>query len=187
MTQGPLTRLPEDLPIPRDDGACRHLPGKRLPDLPLLATSGESVNLGRLPGITVLFAYPMTGWPGMVLPPDWLAIPGAPGCTLETCGFRDHHAEIVAHGARIFGLSSQSTAAQGEAKERLRLPFDLLADDTLAFASALSLPTFSAGSGRFIKRLTLICRDGVIEHVFYPVFPPDTHYREVIARLSAAP
>lgn len=181
MIQGPLTQLPDNLPAPEDDGACRHLIGQRLPDLPLLATSGSSIILSQRPGLTVVYAYPLTGHPGMELPPGWLTIPGAPGCTLECCGFRDDHAQISQLDAEVFGLSTQSTDFQREARERLHLPFDLLSDKSLAFANALSLPTFTPDSSRFLKRLTLICHGGIIEHVFYPVFPPDTHSAEVVS------
>ena len=183
MNEGPLLQLPDNLPVPEDDGACRHLVGQRLPDVSLLATSGASINLSQRHGLTVLYAYPLTGRPGMALPPTWLTIPGAPGCTLESCGFRDHHSEIRRLGAEIFGLSTQSTDFQREARERLHLTFDLLSDESLAFTDALSLPTFTPDSARLLKRLTLICRSGSIEHVFYPVFPPDTHSADVISYL----
>jgi peroxiredoxin len=184
MIQGPLIELPENLPVPEDDGACRHLLGQRLPNVSLPDTSGASINLSQLPGITVLYAYPLTGRPGMALPPAWLSIPGAPGCTLESCGFRDHHAEIRQLGAQVFGLSTQTTDFQREARERLHLPFELLSDESLAFTDALSLPTFTPDSVRLLKRLTLICHSGSIEHVFYPVFPPDTHSADVISYLT---
>ncbi len=183
MIQNPLTQLPDNLPVPEDDGACRHLVGQPLPDIPLLASSGASIHLSQLPGLTVLYAYPLTGRPGMALPPAWLTIPGAPGCTLEACGFRDHHSEIRQFGAEVFGLSTQSTDFQREARERLHLPFDLLSDESLTFTDALSLPTFTPDSARLLKRLTLICHSGSIEHVFYPVFPPDTHSADVISYL----
>lgn len=184
MIQGPLTQLPENLPVPEDDGACRHLFGQRLPDLALPATSGAYVNLSQHPGLTVIYAYPLTGRPGMALPSDWLSIPGAPGCTLESCSFRDHYSELLQIGAEVFGLSTQSSDFQREAQERLHLPFDLLSDEALVFSDALSLPTFAPESKRLIKRLTLICRSGIIEHVFYPVFPPDTHSADVISYLN---
>ena len=183
MITGPLTHLPDNLPVPEDDGACRHLIGAPLPDLPLSATSGASINLSQRLGLTVVYAYPLTGHPGMTLPSGWLTIPGAPGCTLECCGFRDHHAEIRQLGAEVFGLSTQSTEFQREARERLHLPFDLLSDESLDFTDALLLPTFKPDSARLLKRLTLICYSGVIEHVFYPVFPPDTHPGDVVSYL----
>ena len=184
MVQGPLTQLPDNLPIPEDDGACRHLLGQRLPDVSLIATSGASINLSKSLGLTVLYAYPMTGRPGIALPSSWLSIPGAPGCTLESCGFRDHHKEIRQFGAEVFGLSTQSSEFQREAHERLHLPFELLSDASLTFTDALSLPTFSPDSARLLKRLTLICHSGKIEHVFYPVFPPQTHAEDVISYLA---
>ena len=124
MNEGPYTQLPENLPVPVDDGACAHLPGKRLPDIALHATSNQCVNLRRQPGlIAVLYAYPMTGRPGVALPPGWDAIPGARGCTPESCGFRDLHAEMRRLGAEIFGLSTQTSDYQREVHDRLGLPF----------------------------------------------------------------
>jgi peroxiredoxin len=175
--------LPPDLPVPVDDGACDHLPGLRLPPIPLASTAGGAVDLARLPGRTVVFCYPRTGEPGASIPPEWDAIPGARGCTPEACAFRDHYQELRALGARVYGLSTQDTAYQQEAAARLHLPFELLSDANLAFAHALRLPTFEFAAMTLIKRLTLIIRDGRIEHVFYPVFPPDQHPEEVIAWL----
>jgi len=187
MDQGPFTELPAHLPVPADDGACRHLPGRRLPDVPLPSTSGGLVCLGGRPGWTVVYAYPMTGRPGVPLPPGWDQIPGARGCTPQSCAFRDHHAQLRALGAEVFGLSTQATEYQREVRERLHLPFDLLSDADRAFTDALSLPTFTVETQRLLRRLTLVCRDGMIEHVFYPVFPPDRHAEEVVAWLEARP
>lgn len=175
--------LPDDLPVPEDDGAADHLPGTALPALEFVGTSGEPVRLDQLgAGRTVLYVYPRTGRPDTALPDGWDAIPGARGCTPEACGFRDHHAELVDAGATgVFGLSSQDTNYQREAVQRLRLPFQMLADPTLRLAEALNLPTFEADGMRLYKRLTMIVRDGVIEHVFYPVFPPDGHAEQVLA------
>jgi peroxiredoxin len=184
-----LDRLPAGLPVPADDGAARHLPGLRLPAVELPDTAGETVRLAALGnGRTVLYIYPLTGRPGTELPQDWDAIPGARGCTTEACDFRDHHQDLLAAGAgRVFGLSSQDTAYQREAVERLRLPFPMLSDPGLTLAAALDLPTFEAGGPTLHKRLTLVVRDDVIEHVFYPVFPPDEHAQQVLAWLRAHP
>ncbi|ABG04046.1 Redoxin [Rubrobacter xylanophilus DSM 9941] len=171
--------LPEDLPVPQDDGAARHLPGTRLPSLALPATSGRSVDLSALPGTTVVYCYPMTVRPGSPLPEGWNGIPGARGCTPESCGFRDRHAELASLGARVFGLSAQSTGDQREARERLGLPFELLSDGELAFARALGLPTFKVEGRILLRRLTMVVEEGRVEHVFYPVFPPDAHAGEV--------
>lgn len=181
--------LPDDLPEPVDDGAADHLPGTSLPALTLVATSGEPVELDRLgPGRSVLYLYPMTGRPGVDLPEGWDDIPGARGCTPESCGFRDHHADLLAAGAQaVYGVSSQPTDYQREAVERLQLPFAMLADPELRLADALALPTFTAGGQRLYRRLTLIVDDGRIEHVFYPVFPPDQHAEQVLAWLRASP
>lgn len=185
MNTGPFTELPPDLPVPQDDGACAHLPGTRLPDLPLLATSGEWLNLAAKPGLTIVYAYPMTGRPGIALPPGWDQIPGARGCTPQSCGFRDHHTELAALGADVCGLSTQPTAWQQEVHGRLHLPFPLLSDESFAFTRALRLPTFVADGVELLKRLTLVCREGMVEHVFYPVFPPDRHAAEVLAWLRS--
>ena len=182
-----LHALPENLPVPVDDGACDHLLGMRLPSLPLPATSGNRVDLATLPGRTVVYCYPRTGRPDQDLPQGWNEIPGARGCTPESCAFRDHYGEIGARGARIFGLSTQDTAYQREAVERLHLPFDLLSDADLAFTTALRLPTFAVEGMTLIRRLTLILTDGRIEKVFYPVFPPDRNADDVISWLEQNP
>jgi peroxiredoxin len=176
--------LPANLPIPVDDGGCDHLPGMRLPSVPLMSTAGQMVDLSRLQGWTVVYCYPRTGRPDQELPKGWNEIPGARGCTPQSCAFRDHYGELVALGARVFGLSTQTTDYQREAVERLHLPFALLSDEALAFARALQLPTFEVESMVLIKRLTLILLDGRIEQVFYPVFPPDKDAEQVSAWLS---
>jgi peroxiredoxin len=180
-----LHELPAGLPVPEDDGACAHLPGLRLPSLPLPTSDGRSVDLAALPGRTVVYCYPRTGRPDQPPPDGWDAIPGARGCTPESCGFRDHYAELRACGAAVFGLSTQDTVYQQEAAERLHLPFPLLSDAGLAFATALQLPSFEVEGMTLIKRLTLVLREGSVEHVFYPVFPPDSHAEEVLAWLAA--
>jgi peroxiredoxin len=174
--------LPSDLPAPDDDGAADHLPGMVLPHLVLRSTRGEQVALDELgSGRTVLYIYPLSGQPGVDLPNGWDAIPGARGCTPESCGFRDHHVELVEAGATaVFGLSSQDTDYQGELAERLALPFAILSDTQLELADALRLPTFTVEGRRLYKRLTLIISDSRIEHVFYPIFPPDQHASEVL-------
>ena len=198
MTFDP-TQLPADLPAPADDGTAAHLPGTTMPALALPSTSNGPVRVDTVPdGFTrlVIYAYPMTGLPGVPVPDGWDEIPGARGCTPETCGFRDHAAELGAHGAAVAGLSTQSTGYQREAAARLRLPFPLLSDADLTLATALSLPAFSLdlpadyeGGGQrvLLKRLTLVVRDGVIEKVFYPVFPPDRHAEQVLGWLSDQP
>jgi peroxiredoxin len=182
-----IYRLPEHLPPPADDGACNHLPGLRLPSTALPATSGGKVELANLAGTTVLYCYPRTGRPDQELPPGWNDFPGARGCTPQSCAFRDHYQELQRLGARVFGLSTQSTEYQQEAAQRLHLPFALLSDEELQFASALHLPTFEVGEMTLIKRLTLILRDGRIAKVFYPVFPPDQNALQVINWLSHNP
>jgi peroxiredoxin len=179
-----IYELPENLPVPVDDGACDHLSGVQLPSVPLPSTAGRVVDLAILRGISVVYCYPRTGRPDREPPVGWNEIPGARGCTPQSCAFRDHHAELQALGAKVFGLSTQSTEDQREAVQRLHLPFELLSDAELSFARSLRLPTFEVESVTLIKRLTLIVVDGRIEKVFYPVFPPDKNAGEVIDWLS---
>jgi peroxiredoxin len=175
------------IPAPEDDGAARHLPGLKLPSVPLLATDGSTVDLAALTGLTVVYGYPRTGRPNTANPDGWDAIPGARGCSPQSCAFRDHFKELRDLGVdHLYGLSTQSTDYQREAAERLELPFTLLSDEKLAFATALGLPTFETAGMTLLKRLTLVIRDGTVEHVFYPVFPPDQNAGEVVAWLSRA-
>jgi peroxiredoxin len=182
-------QLPSNLPVPQDDGAADHLPGAAMPPLVLLDTGGNEVVLDRLgPGRTVVYLYPLSGRPGVDLPDGWDAIPGARGCTPEACGFRDHHADLQAAGARaVYGLSSQSTDYQAELADRLGLPFPILSDPDLALAEALALPTFEADGERLFSRLTMVVTDGRIERAFYPIFPPDQHAAEVLGWLREHP
>ncbi len=175
-----LHELPENIPVPTDDGACDHLPGMRLPSIALPSTSEGLVDLSSLPGRTVVYCYPRTGRPDEDLPRGWDEIPGARGCTPQSCAFRDHHAELRSLGARVFGIRTQDTGYQREAVERLHLSFELLSDENLALAEALNLPTFEVEGMTLIKRLTLVIHDGRIERVFYPVFPPDKNAQEVV-------
>lgn len=177
-------QLPDNLPVPQDDGACAHLTGMTLPPVALPATDGATVTLAALPGRTVVYCYPRTGKPGEPLPTGWDEIPGARGCTPQSCAFRDHYAELRALGAAVYGLSAQTTEDQREVAERLHLPYPLLSDAALAFGTALRLPTFSVDGMTLLKRVTLILRDGRIEHVFYPVFPPDANAAEVVRWLT---
>jgi peroxiredoxin len=176
------------IPAPVDDGAARHLEGLRLPDLALPATDGREVSLGTLPGRVVVFAYPRTGRPGEpALVDDWDQIPGARGCTPQSCAFRDLHAQLLAAGATsVFGLSTQDTDHQREAVGRLHLPYALLADDALALTRAMRLPTMEVAGHTLIKRLALVIDGGRITKVFYPVFPPDRNAGDVLAFLRAS-
>jgi peroxiredoxin len=175
------TELPDDLPVPVDDGAAAHLAGMAVPDLDLAATDGRHVSLARLAGRSVVYAYPRTGEPGKPNPEGWDAIPGARGCTPQSCGFRDHFADLRGLGvAHLFGLSTQDSAYQREAAERLHLPFPLLSDEGLAFTKAAGLPTFETSGMVLLKRLTMIVDDGRVTKVFYPVFPPDRSADEVL-------
>jgi peroxiredoxin len=178
--------LPPDLPAPDDDGAAGHLPGMVVPAIALAATNGGQVDLAALAGLTVVYAYPRTGRPGEALPPGWDMIPGARGCTPQSCAFRDHHAELKTLGVdHLFGLSTQDTDYQREMAERLHLPFSVLSDVDGKLTGALRLPTFTVAGMVLLKRLTLVIRDGMIEHVFYPVFPPDRSAEQVVAWLQA--
>jgi peroxiredoxin len=184
-----IDALPEDLPQPVDDGAAAHLAGMMLPDLALPATDSRSVSLARLPGRAVVYAYPRTGEPGKPLPtPDWDQIPGARGCTPQSCSFRDHYVELKGIGAdHVFGLSTQSTAYQQELVERLRLPFPVLSDEKVELVRAARLPTFEAAGSTLLKRLTLVIDDGRVIHVFYPVFPTDRSASDVVEWLRTNP
>src|SRR5271169_6670035 len=174
------------IPAPQNDGAARHLIGMHLPRVPLPATDGTTTDLSSLPGLVVVYAYPRTGIPGIDNPPGWDLIPGARGCTPQSWAFRDHFAELKALGVnRLFGLSSQDTAYQREAADRLHLPFPILSDEHLTLTGALRLPTFQTSGMTLLKRLTLVILDGKIEYVFYPVFPPDRNASDVIAWLAA--
>ncbi|MGP9503234.1 MerR family transcriptional regulator [Specibacter sp. AOP5-B1-6] len=184
------TTLPEDLPVPEDDGAAAHLPGLAMPALVLESSDGGQVDLARLgAGRSIIYLYPLTGVPGTDLPQGWDAIPGARGCSTEACDFRDHFAQLQAAGVeRVHGFSSQEPVYQREVANRLRLPFTMLSDIGFQLAEALDLPTFAAPDHpRLYSRLTLVVSDGIIEHVFYPIFPPNTHAQQVLAWLEAQP
>jgi peroxiredoxin len=180
-----LSKLPDNLPIPVDDGACDHLLGSRIPSVSLAATSGDTVNLGALPGTVVVYFYPMIGRPDSPSLVGWNEIPGARGCTPQSCAFRDHHTELKGLAAKVFGVSAQPLEDQKEAKSRLGLPFELLNDSGFALAKALRLPTFEYAKSRLIKRLTVVAMDGTIRKVFYPVFPPNRNAEDVIEWLRS--
>ncbi|WP_342068561.1 peroxiredoxin [Yoonia algicola] len=174
------------IPAPADDGKAAHLEGKALPDMTLDATCGPAITFADLDGVAVIYVYPMTGRPDRDLPEGWNDIPGARGCTPQSCAFRDHYAELQDYGVdHLFGLSTQDTTYQTEAAERLHLPFPLLSDADLAFGKALDLPGMETDGQYLHKRLTMIVRDGVIAKVFYPVFPPDQDAANVIDWLRA--
>jgi peroxiredoxin len=191
MSEAPGTHnpniLPPNIPAPQDDGGAKHLSGAKLPDLALPATDGKPVNLAKLKGRTVVYIYPRTGVPGVDVPPGWDDIPGARGCTPQSCGFRDHFDELKRLGvAQLYGLSTQDTAYQKEAATRLHLPFAILSDEKMTLTRALKLPTFAAAGMTLLKRMALVIDDGVISKAFYPVFPPDKNAAEVIAWLQAS-
>ena len=185
MRSDDLYSLPKDLPVPADDGAARHLPHAMVPPIALPSTRFRDVVLAdeSQRGRVVVYAYPRTGQPDKDPPPGWDAVPGARGCTPQNCGFRDLHAELTAFGVTVYGLSTQTTAYQQEMANRLHLPFAVLSDSALRFARALKLPTFQIAGMTLLKRLTLVLSRGEVEHVFYPVFPPDQSARTVLAWL----
>ncbi len=190
MTQKNLLEVDwSQIPAPADDGGTAHLKGLRLPAINLLATDDNTVDLSALRGRTVVFAYPRTGEPGKIaLVDDWDMIPGARGCTPQTCAFRDLFAELKAAGAaQVFGLSTQSNAYQTEMASRLHLPFPVLSDEKLALTRALNLPTMEVAGLTLIKRLALVIDDAGITKVFYPVFPPDRNAGDVLDWLKANP
>ena len=174
MTHADYRSLPDGLPAPVDDGAADHLPGLELPDW-----------LGR-PGLLVAFVYPRTGTPGEPLPPGWDDIPGARGCTPQSCAFRDHHGALASLGATVVGISAMDAGEQAAFAEREQLPYELINDSSLRLRDALRLPTFETAGMTLYKRLTLVARDGRIEKVFYPVFPPDRNAGDVEAWLRGA-
>ena len=177
--------LPEGLPVPQDDGGADHLRGMYMPRVELPATSGEILDMARFPGRTVLYVYPMTGRPDRALPDGWDEIPGARGCTPQSCSFRDHFQELKDLGvSQVYGLSTQDTDYQREAKERLHLPFELISDAAFKLGDIMRLPYFEVDGVRLFKRMALILDDARIRHVFYPVFPPDRNAGDVIAWLK---
>jgi peroxiredoxin len=178
------TVLPEGLPVPEDDGAADHLQGLEMPSVRLEATAGELDLAREAEGLLVLYVYPRTGRPGVEPPAGWDATPGARGCTPQSCGYRDHGAELRALGARVIGVSAQPLEDQREAAERLALPHPVAADPELRLAAALGLPTFDFHGARLYKRLALVAERGRIVKVFYPVFPPDENAAEVVAWLE---
>jgi peroxiredoxin (alkyl hydroperoxide reductase subunit C) len=174
------------LPRPSDDGSACHLIGFALPDVALTATDDSTISLARLTGRTVVFIYPMTGRPGVALPDGWDQIPGARGCTPQTCAFRDLYADLRAAGAdRVYGFSTQDSAYQQEAAERLHLPFPLLSDANLEFSRAARLPMMTVDGLTLAKHLALIVDNGIVVHAFYPVFPPDRNAADVLAWLKS--
>jgi peroxiredoxin len=173
------------IPAPVDDGATRHLAGATVGSVPLQATSGGTVDLSALPGRSVVYAYPRTGKPGIDNPVGWDMIPGARGCTPQTCSFRDHFGELKALGVdHLFGLSTQDPDYQREAATRMHLPFAILSDQDLKLTRAMGLPTFETSGMTLLKRFTLVIDDGKVTQVFYPVFPPDKSASDVIEWLS---
>ena len=184
MTAHDPYALPDDLVEPPDDGACAHLEGTRMPEVRLPSTDGEPVDV-RVPGLAVFYVYPKSGRPGVDPPPGWDATPGMRGCTPQSCAFRDHHAELVALGAAVYGVSTQTTEEQREFASRLELPYPLLSDPDGELGSTLGLPLVDVtDSLRVYRRVTLITRDAEIVKVFYPVFPPDENAAEVVAWLT---
>jgi peroxiredoxin len=190
MRSDDLATLPDDLPVPIDDGVCDHLVGRVIPDVELRSTSGGTVRLDRIEERTVVFIYPRMGHPDRDPPGGaaaWNAIPGARGCTPEACGYRDLHAELLRFVGAVYGLSTQRSDQQEEAAKRLGLPYELLSDSEMALTHRMRLPTFDAASGTHLRRATLVIRAARVEHVFYPCFPPDRDAERVIEWLSAHP
>ncbi|MPZ54814.1 MAG: redoxin family protein [Acidimicrobiia bacterium] len=181
------TSLPNDLPIPIDDGACDHLPGVEMPAIELASTMGSPRVLDQVSSRwLVLYVYPRTGGPDIDLPDDWDLIPGARGCTPQSCAFRDHHSELRELDATVWGVSTQPMAEQVEFTERMHIPFPLLNDSALQLTQPpLQLPTFTAAGTTLYKRVTLIAEHGKIAKVFYPVFPPDRNAADVIEYLTS--
>jgi len=182
MTLDPYT-LPEGLPVPEDDGAADHLLGAEVPSLTLDSSLGP-VDVS---DFGVVYVYPRTGKPGVPSLPGWDAFPGARGCTPQSCAFRDHAAELAELGATVAGLSAQSLDDQIEFAERNHMPYPVIADPGLRLRDALHLPTFEIAGHTLYKRLAWIAPDRRIEHVLYPVFPPDRNAADVVAWLRTHP
>ncbi len=185
-----LEELPTDLPVPIDDGAADHLLGMHLPSIELRSTTGDTVDLSEVGSPwAVVYVYPRTGRPDQELPEGWESIPGARGCTPQTCSFRDRASDFAAFGAEVYGLSVQASDYQKEMVERLHVDFPVLSDESMEFGKSVRLPTMEAAGMTLYKRLTLIVRHGRVEHVMYPVFPPDQNAAEALswvrARLAA--
>lgn len=186
MADTDLLRLPNDLPAPVDDGTAAHLPGARVPPVELPSASGSTVRIDQVGDPAVLFVFPMIAKPTEPLPSEWDLTPGARGCTPEACGFRSRWSRFVELGVAVVGISAQPAERQREAKARLHLPFELLSDADGKLRRALSLPTFELHGTRYLKRLTLVVRDGTVARLYYPVFPPDRHPAAVLDDLEAA-
>lgn len=179
-----LYDLPDNLPVPLDDGQALHLVGKGIPSIPLKATNGELIDLSNHQKF-VLFCYPLSGHPQKALPKGWDEIPGARGCTPEVCRFRDLAIEFETRSWPLFGMSTQSPEYQAELVNRIHVPYPILSDESLTFTSAMRLPTLVAEGMTLIARTTLIVIGGHVHHVFYPIFPPDTHADELLAWIDA--
>jgi peroxiredoxin len=177
---------PDNLPVPQDDGAAAHLFGQSLPAIALRGTHAAEVDVSLLTGWVVIYCYPMTGVPGVALPPGWDQIPGARGCTPQSNAYKQAHPALKALGAQVFGLSTQNTAYQQEMVERLQLPFPVLSDEHLHFQKSLNLPTFESLGQTLLKRLTMVAHQGVIHTVHYPIFPSDSDAAWVLNYLKAA-
>lgn len=179
--------LPDGLPAPVDDGACDRLPGLTVPGVELASSDGARWNLADIArDRAIVYVYPATGKPGTDPIAGWDDIPGAPGCTVQSLGFREHFQAFRDLGYPVFGLSAQTAAEQAEFKQRTALPIVLLSDPMLLLQGALGLPTFSAQGKTFYKRLVLVLRGGTVAHVFYPVFPPDRSAEDVLRWLKTA-
>ncbi len=176
--------LPDNLPVPEDDGAAKHLVGMKMPQVKLLSTNSEVIDLGKLMGLNVLFCYPMTGVPGVPLPPGWDDIPGARGCTPQACSYRDAYPKLSKSFTSIFGVSTQSHEYQKELHDRLELPYEILSDENCELQMSLDLPTFEVEGKKLLKRLTLIVKDNLIEKVHYPVFPSNKDVDWVLEQLA---
>jgi peroxiredoxin len=176
--------ISDNLPAPKDDGAARHLINSVMPDINLLGTDKKIVNLKKITGQVILYCYPLTANPSEPLPADWDLIPGARGCTPQNCSYRDNYNELKSLGVKVFGISTQETEYQKEMVDRLHLPHQILSDSKLELKNALNLPTFTVDGMQLLKRLTLIISNGVIEQVFYPIFPSNSDVNLVIDYLN---
>jgi len=187
VTSFDFNALPANLPVPVDDGACAHLNGAVVPPVRLRSSSGRVVDVSTLGGTAVLFVYPRIAPPDRAIPARWDDIPGARGCTPQSCRYRDLSSEFAAREAQLFGVSTQPPKYQRETVERLGLPYELLSDEQLELTHGWALPTFKFDGEVLLKRFTIVIRGSTVAKVFYPVFPPTTNADEVLRWIDAHP
>ena len=180
-----LTKLPDNLPQPEDDGASDHLLGKTVSDITLSATGGNLLNVCDLDGnFVILYFFPMMAVPKKSLPTGWNYIPGARGCTPQNITINEHIDDLLKYGAIPIGISTQPIVELSKLSELREFSQTLLSDVNLKFNEKLDIPTFQVENKTMYKRLTLILNESKIIKVFYPIFPPDKHVFEILGWLK---